>query len=666
MTDSKAMATLLIFPSRPLGGDTAAVNDIAGVTGLTPLDVRMKVATGRAGVLLRSPERARLDEVAGRLRSLGHSAVVVMDDEVKALPTPVAARGVTMDGSLGFVDESGRLHATIPAGTPTLVVMTHLHRVQPVRVPMNPGLVAAPDLAAVTALATGELRWLTETDREGLVIDVAWNGGQDRVRLRGEKLVFATLGDAAAPSAALNIRSMLARLLSPQFHPTLDLEFEQFQPPRVVASGSGRARHGDGANARLDRITSERDSAWDSYVRFVVAAWRAGLFDQSGAVVSWENSRPRLTRSAATGPSPDRNAARTPREERAVLVSGSVNLPSLTSRVMNRLGEFGPAGLVGTLVVAMAGAIIGAVLTERARPWPELIAGSTGLLGLTHALTLFDRRRRVENIPTSRIRSAAVGPCEIHGHARAALPLRTPYSQMPCVWYEFRMVRRDSDVGESTAGSPGFHFRVTGEKPHDRVQIVTGHSNDHPFYIEDETGRLEINPTGAQVEVSTVQKLNQVPFAGAPLPPGTRVEITERYIPVDQPIWVMGHLQVVGDANAGESADLAGHLRAVKADPIRMAVGDENGDGVVDTLEWQSMADEIKGDWELSRLTGTGRTDRLVLGRSSTDGFFYITERSEKVVVRRFLWRAILWLAIGASLLIWALLSLQAAGAAGD
>lgn len=664
MTVPVTTATLLILPSRPLmlasrasggndavpGGDDAAAVDVAAVdaiaeaAGLSPLDVRIKVATGRAGVLLRSRETDRLNQVAGHLRTLGHSAVVITDDEVRDLPAPVAARGITPDGPLGFVNGSGQVIATIPKGMPILVAVTHLDRAQPTRLPMNPGLVAAPDPAAIAADAAAELRWLTESDRQGLVIDVAWNGGRDRVRLRGEKLVFTTPGHATHPSAAINTRAILARLLGAEHQSTLDLEFEQFQPPRIVASGMGRGRTVEPSVVPLDRITGDRDGAWDSYVRFLVTAWNAELFRHAGAVISWEGTHPRLTRAAASGAAPGLDAARTPREERAVLVAGPVAERSMVQEARNRLPIIGPTGVVGTLLLATLGAAAGSVLADHARPWPELVAAGVGLLGLTHALTLFDRRRRVENFPTSRIRSAAVGACEIQGYARAALPLRTPYSQMPCVWYEFRVVRRE-----------------TGSDAKERVHIVTGHSNDHPFYIEDETGRLEVDPTGAQVEVSTVQKLSQVPFSGAPLPPGTRVEITERYIPVDQPIWVIGHLQVMGDAAAGEESRME-RLRVLKADPLRMAAGDANGDGIVDGEEWQSMVEEARGEWELSRLTGTGRTDRLVLGRSPRDGFFYITERSEKVVVRRFLWRAVFWLATGAGLLTWALLSFRAAG----
>jgi hypothetical protein len=651
--DAPRVGTLVVLPARPLAGDPAATEALAGAAGLEPLDVRLKTSTGRAGVLARGTGRAAMAVTAGHIRALGHAAVVVTDAEVADLPRPRLARGVTPEGALAFLDEKGLVVATPPAGARLWVGIVNLAQAPPDPLPMNPARVAAPDPAAVAEQTVAELSWLAGSERAGLLIDVAWNDGTERVRLRGDRLLFSTLGRHAGPSAAGNIEFVMSRLVAAGHSVTLDLEFEQFQPPRVPAGALGRP----GAPAAgVDHPRDEREVAWESYVRFSVALWSLGLYDVVTTSVRWHGATVRVTRSATTT---------TPElaTEPPLLLPQAPRADDAWQRWRDRAAILGPVPWVAGLALATAILLGVAMATDGARPWRELAGLSAGALALTYALTLYERRRRVQNVPTSRIRSAAVGPCELHGHARAGAPLRTPFSRMPCVWYEYRMVRRDATDGSSaTIRLGGMALSAGGNGPRERVQVVTGRSNDIPFYIEDETGRIEIDPRGAHVEVGTVQTLNSVPFAGAPLPPGTKVSITERYIPVDHPIWVMGHLRVEGDEQGGRADRLAEHLRALKADAARMAAGDGNGDGVVDASEWERMVHEVRRDWQASRLSADGRTDRVFVGRSGHDGFFYITETSEKTVVRRFAVRALACLAAGIGLAAWALLSLLSAG----
>src|SRR2546422_4995027 len=47
------------------------------------------------------------------------------------------------------------------------------------------------------------------------------------------------------------------------------------------------------------------------------------------------------------------------------------------------------------------------------------------------------RKRLIENVPESRIRSVAMGFAEIEGVARKKCELAAPYSGIPCVYYRY-------------------------------------------------------------------------------------------------------------------------------------------------------------------------------------------------------------------------------------
>lgn len=653
-------ATLIVLPTHPLFGDEEGVSALARAAGLDPWDVRQKCAAGRPAPLLRGSDRARLAAVAEAVRALGHRAVLVDDDTVRAGRPPIPARAIRVGANrIEFLGDSDRLLASCPAGDRLLVSVAGLAAKSPVPVAMHPEATARYGREALEEELEAELRALVAAGREGVLLDIAWQSGADRIRLRADQFSFASLGDAAGPSAAQNLLALLEQLRGRAADAVLDLEFGSFRPPRVAAAAL--ALH-DGRP--VDRPRDDREAERESYVRFVEAAWRSGLFDAPGiahrpaggdatASDAWPRVAGYRTTRAASGPTlPDAGAVEMPHW-----------LPPGEDRESpwDRLGRIarglGPAGLVVPLLAGAAAAIALASWTGRPT-WFAVAALPAGLLLMTHGLVLFDRKRRVEDIPTSRIRSAAIGPVEIHGRARAGRPLRTPFSLMPCVWYDYRLVIQEP--GSGAALSPGGHvlLQATNARRAGRTEVRTGSSGHVPFFVEDDTGRVEVDPRGALVEVSTRQTLHSIPFAGAAVPPGARVVAHERYIPVDHPVYVLGELRVMALAEEEARRGLSEEIRALKADRVRLAAGDRNGDGAVDAVEWEALVGELRRSWQADRVQATGRTDRLVLAAGGPGSFFYITERSEKDVVGRFARRAVLALGGGAALVLGGLFQL--------
>ncbi len=67
----------------------------------------------------------------------------------------------------------------------------------------------------------------------------------------------------------------------------------------------------------------------------------------------------------------------------------------------------------------------------------DLIAFLAGGGLIVFGFIVLRRKRLLENVPTSRIRSVAMGFAELAGRAKNRTPLAAPFSDIPCVYYRF-------------------------------------------------------------------------------------------------------------------------------------------------------------------------------------------------------------------------------------
>jgi len=107
-----------------------------------------------------------------------------------------------------------------------------------------------------------------------------------------------------------------------------------------------------------------------------------------------------------------------------------------------------------------------------------------GLVVFTIGFVWFRKKRLIENIPTSKIRSIAIGLVEIFGQV---IPIKerifkSPFTNKECVYYRFTIEE----------------YRSSG-KNSQWVTIKNGEQRDL-FYLKDETGMVLIDPTGATIE----------------------------------------------------------------------------------------------------------------------------------------------------------------------
>ncbi len=186
-----------------------------------------------------------------------------------------------------------------------------------------------------------------------------------------------------------------------------------------------------------------------------------------------------------------------------------------------------------------------------------------------YAFHFLRMKRQIENTPTSKIRSIAMGMVEVKGEAVRKYALVSPMSQIPCVYYRLTRYRRKERDHQ---------WRVTG----------ISSSNNVPFYIEDETGRVEVNPAGCRVTAGTRQE-------GSPGRIGLMKAVTEsdekwvEEVIVDGTLlYVLGFAALKRHEGPTLTEKKIEALRELKRNPRDLQQFDLNGDGQIDEDEWDS------------------------------------------------------------------------------
>lgn len=249
-----------------------------------------------------------------------------------------------------------------------------------------------------------------------------------------------------------------------------------------------------------------------------------------------------------------------------------------------------------------------AVQSETPLVW-QACAAATAVLALAAWVLALRRARAIADTPTSRIAAAAQGYVELlgRGAARGATPpLLSPVTHLPCLWYRYKVERKDGDKW---------------------VTESSGESADS-FLLEDDTGRCLVDPEGAEI-----------------LPRGTdtwragNYRYTQSMLIAGEPIYVLGGFRTWnGDSLALDArADVGQLLAAWKQDrPQLLQRFDLDGDGALDLREWQLARAEAQR--EVARNHRELRTAPAthMIGRPTDGRLFLISSLPPENLERRF------------------------------
>ncbi len=115
----------------------------------------------------------------------------------------------------------------------------------------------------------------------------------------------------------------------------------------------------------------------------------------------------------------------------------------------------------------------------------SIIGFFAGLFLMYSGFGWFKRKRLIEDMPTSKIRSIAMGLVEVNGKARHAKEkeMKSPLSGKKCVYYKYTIEKYVS------SGKSG-HWRMI------KYDVGPG-----PFFVEDKTGKVLVDPKLANIKV---------------------------------------------------------------------------------------------------------------------------------------------------------------------
>lgn len=261
------------------------------------------------------------------------------------------------------------------------------------------------------------------------------------------------------------------------------------------------------------------------------------------------------------------------------------------------------------------------------------------LLGLLGGIALFiwgffqlRKKQIIENIPTSKIRSMAMGLVEIQGAAVDWMPLTAPFTQKKCVFYHYQ-------VQELRRSKNSSHW----------VTIKEGKTEQSPFFVTDDTGKVLINPLGANFDLVPAYQQQFSNFSGLPdhvtafleqnqvrfktfFGLGTKtLKLIEYVIVPHEPVFIIGVCQNNRHQLAMEYRNRVNdRLKMLKQNPDQLAKFDQNKDGQISMEEWevarQVIAQEVRNEEEQESEVFIGKGER-------SDQWFFISSKSEKSVL---------------------------------
>lgn len=176
------------------------------------------------------------------------------------------------------------------------------------------------------------------------------------------------------------------------------------------------------------------------------------------------------------------------------------------------------------------------------------------------------RLLKITEAPISTIAAAAQGYVELFGKASTDKPLKTPYQDIPCVWYRSSVYANRENDDDKVAD-------LVSMMPLEYTESKT------VFTLDDGTAQCKVDPQGAEViyfEARTWRKNDH--------------RYVEEYLPVGKPLYVIGNLDTRKDIldEAALNSAVGTKLADWKTRPQQLLNRyDQNLNGQIDMEEWE-------------------------------------------------------------------------------
>ena len=209
-----------------------------------------------------------------------------------------------------------------------------------------------------------------------------------------------------------------------------------------------------------------------------------------------------------------------------------------------------------------------AVQAESIEVWPFALAAMT-VVSFFAWIANYRRYRQVDDLPTSKVASAAQGYVELFGKSMPIpdSPVLAPLSQLPCCWYRYCIETKNNDNSWSDSDS--------------------GESVAH-FLLVDDTGQCVVSPDGAEVLYPRKSSWEQGDH-----------RYTEWLLIPRGNLYAIGEFRTIGGGNVEleEGKDISHLLMDWKQNQKDlMERFDVNRDGTLDLKEWERARQQARDE----------------------------------------------------------------------
>ncbi len=264
-----------------------------------------------------------------------------------------------------------------------------------------------------------------------------------------------------------------------------------------------------------------------------------------------------------------------------------------------------------------------------------LFMGGIFILGTIMFLKLQARRRWMEDVPTSLVRSASQGYVELEGAARLmdGLPILSPLTRTACTWWRFKVEKREQGGSNRT-----------------RWNTVRQGASGSLFLLQDDTGECVIDPDDALVEPAWKRV-----WQGDTPDPGMMARTswwqandyryTEELIQPGERLYALGWFTSHDPLQISPQDGVRDTVIAWKTDPAIRQRFDADGDGRLDEGEFAALREEARRHAMASHRERAGAPQTHVLKADPEGRPFILTTHDPRQLAARLRIQAWLWLA---------------------
>ncbi|MDD2890894.1 MAG: GIDE domain-containing protein [bacterium] len=260
------------------------------------------------------------------------------------------------------------------------------------------------------------------------------------------------------------------------------------------------------------------------------------------------------------------------------------------------------------------------------QPITSIIIFGLGIWLFCYGFSLFNRKRLIQNIPTSKIKSLAMGLVEIQGRCFPVTdkPLIAPYSQKECVFYYFK-------VQEYTRGSNN----------HSSWQTISEGSSGMPFYVDDDSGRVLVDPTKAEIKLEP-RYISSTPDGkqNILLPLSSEsMKYIESFIIPGESAFVLGTAKELKNCSENYTQKVAQQVTDWYYNPEKQKEFDINRDGDIDKQEYILMKEKAeklvvqKEFKDIPIKNDITKLSDIIITKGELEKTFIISNESEKTIV---------------------------------